>query len=229
MSRIEFLRNRLEIVQEEIEQAKQRAGRREDVRLVVVTKTFPVEDILLLQELGVREFGENKVQEIVRKEEAWRENTILHMIGSLQTNKVRSLLPMVDCIQSLDRLSLLRELQKRTTQPVDALLEVNVAEESSKAGMAIEDVPAFLEKLEEAPAVRIRGIMAMGPHTEDEDAIRNAFRKTRALFEQLSERNHAQCTMEILSMGMSGDFAVAIEEGSNMVRVGSAILGERKQ
>lgn len=229
MNRIEFLRERLDTVREEIEQAKQRAGRREEIRLVVVTKTFPVEDILLLQELGVREFGENKVQEIVRKEEAWRENTILHMIGSLQTNKVRALLPMVHCVQSLDRLSLLRELQKRATQPVDALLEVNVAEEDSKAGMAMDDIPAFLENLEKAPLVRIRGIMAMGPHTNDENAIRNAFRKTRALFEQLSERNQPQCTMEILSMGMSGDYALAIEEGSNMVRVGSAILGERNQ
>lgn len=227
MNRKEELQRAYEAVLERVEKAKQKAGRTEPVTIVCVTKTYPVEDILMLYEMGHRDFGENKVQEIVRKKPYLPEDCRIHMIGSLQTNKVKQVLPNVQLIQSLDRKSLLEAFNKRAEGIVDTLLEVNIAYDDQKAGMPIEEVDDFLAMLPDYPMVRVKGIMGMGSHTDDVNQIREDFRRAKTLFEKLRLRQTEQIRMEILSIGMSNDFEIAIEEGANMVRIGSAILGER--
>lgn len=227
MNRKTELQDALNKVHERIQTAKDHAGRTDDVTVVVVTKTYPVEDIHLLFELGVTDIGENKVQEIQRKKPDLPEGCHVHMIGSLQTNKVKALLGNVDIIQSLDRISLAEAINKRADESVNTLIEVNIADDDAKAGMSIESVPAFIQELEKYPKIRVLGMMVMGSHTDDKEKIRADFQRAKALYDRLKENETEQVQMQILSMGMSYDYEIAIEEGATMVRIGSAILGER--
>ncbi len=203
------------------------------VKLIAVSKTKPIESILALYEANQKVFGENKVQELVDKYEALPKDIEWHLIGHLQTNKVKYIAPFVACIHAVDSLKLLIEINKqaiKNNRVIDCLLQVFIAEEETKFGLSIEELQALLESKEfiEMQNVRIIGLMGMATNTLDEEKIREEFRTLENDF-QIIKSHYFKFNEEFqeLSMGMSGDFELAIAEGSTMVRVGSLIFGER--
>ena len=206
-----------------------RAELPEDVCLVAVSKTNPPDIIMEAYRAGQRVFGENKVQELVGKFEALPKDIEWHMIGHLQRNKVKYIVDFVSLIHGVDSVRLLREIDKRarnSERVVDCLLQVHIAEESSKFGFDRSELKSLLEEEIRAsfPNVRIRGLMGMATFTDDTAKVRREFQSLKALFEQLSAQLPDADT---LSMGMSGDYLIALDEGSNMVRIGSRIFGPR--
>ena len=218
------IRGNLEQVMARIERACGRAGRRpEDVLLIAVSKTVEAERIRSAVEAGVRALGENRVQEARDKVAALGRPVPWHLIGPLQTNKARDAVRLFDCIHSVDRLELARELDRRAraeARVVDALVEVNVGEEPQKAGVVPAELKALVDAVRGLPGLRVRGLMAIPPAAPDPEATRPHFRRLRELRDELG--------LEHLSMGMSADYETAIEEGATMVRVGTAIFGPRQ-
>ncbi len=209
-----------------LKEAAKRSGRKhEDIRLICVTKEATVEEVKEAVSLGVKEIGENRVQELLKKQDALRDSSLIwHFIGVLQRNKVKKVVGNVSLIQSLDRISLAEEIDKRASQRnllQDVLVEVNISGEETKHGVSPDFLPQFLDKLEDFSHLRVRGLMTIAPYFEPAET-RPFFRKMRELFEK--ERERREKNFNILSMGMSNDFEVAVEEGSNMVRIGSAIF-----
>jgi len=202
----------------------------DDVRLVVAAKGRKGREIREVIEAGARLVGENYVQDAERHRlelgEA-AEQVEWHLIGHLQRNKVNRALPLFDMIQSLDSLRLARAIEKRTDEPVPALIEVNIAGEESKHGIPVEEVGEFARRIAELPVLRVRGLMTMEPYMEDPEGARPYFRRMGELFEELRAHDLPGVDMEILSMGMTNSWRVAVEEGSNMVRIGTAIFGPR--
>ncbi len=201
----------------------------EGVRLVAVSKTKSEEEIMEAYHAGHRTFGENKVQEMVRKWEALPKDIQWHMIGHVQRNKVKYMAPFVSLVEGVDSLRLLREIDKRAGQHnrvIDCLLQVHIARESTKFGFDEEELRDLLREGTpwELEHVRIRGLMGMATFTDDMDRVREEFRGLKALYDDLRAEKRE---MDILSMGMSGDYQVAVEEGSTMVRIGSSIFGPR--
>ena len=223
MSELDTVRRNLDAVRERIERAVGRAGRRaEDVLLIGVSKTVTAERVRLGVEAGLAALGENRVQEARDKIKILGRPVPWHLIGHLQTNKVRDALELFDLIHSLDRLELAREIERRAGDPgrvVDTLLEVNVAEEPSKSGFAPEAVGPALEAIAGMTHLKVRGLMAIPPLVERAEDSRPWFQALR----RLAERHR----LAELSMGMSADFEAAIEEGATMIRVGTAIFGAR--
>lgn len=195
--------------------------------LVAVSKYRSIDDIRYLHELGVEDFGENRVQELVKKAQLLPDAR-WHLIGRLQTNKAAHAIQYADLIQSLDRVKLAEALQKEAVKQnriVKTLIQVNISREETKTGFFLEEVLPFLETMDRYPNLRIEGIMCIGPHTEDETAIRDVFHQAYELFVSLKEKiSHPQISMRYLSMGMSHDYRIALEEGSNMLRIGSALF-----
>jgi len=211
-----------ERVVERLRAAALRAGRApEKITLVVVTKNQPVEAIQAVYNQGARHFGENRVQELLTKKPLLSPDIQWHLIGHLQTNKVKAILPHIHLLHSLDRESLLAELGKRAATPVPCLIEVKIAQEPSKHGVLPGVVWDFVEKVLAVPGIQLRGFMGMATFTPDQAQIRREFRMLYRLYEEL-RRFHPQA--DILSMGMSQDFEIAIEEGSTLVRVGTAVF-----
>lgn len=202
--------------------------------LVAVSKTKPVSDILEAYEAGQRVFGENKVQELTQKSEDLPADIEWHMIGHLQRNKVKYIAPFVSLIHSVDSPRLLRAINKeggKAGRRIPCLLQIHIAEEESKYGFDEVEISELLNSnvFNELPNVQIRGLMGMATFTEDQVKIRREFKSLAGLFGRLKEKELPDnVSMSILSMGMSGDYEIAIEEGSSMIRVGSAIFGERK-
>jgi pyridoxal phosphate enzyme (YggS family) len=217
------IRANLERVRERVARAAERAGRRaSDVLLVGVSKTVEAARIRQAIEAGVPALGENRVQEAKEKVVELGRPVPWHLIGHLQTNKARDAVELFDVIHSLDRLDLAKELDKRARsrgRTVDALVEVNVAGEASKGGVAPDRLDALLDAVAAMPAIKVRGLMAIPPEAKEPDESRVWFRALRKQAERLAFTE--------LSMGMSGDFEVAIEEGATIVRVGTAIFGPR--
>lgn len=201
--------------------------------LVAVSKTKPNEDLLEAYETGQRALGENKVQELCDKAEALPKDIEWHMIGHLQRNKVKYIAPFVHLIHSIDSVRLLKEVNKqgkKIDRIVPVLLQVHIAEEESKYGLDEAELHELLssEAFQEMNHVEIKGLMGMATFTEDEVKIRREFKFLKALFDKISQQyNDEKLQLKELSMGMSGDYQIAIEEGSTMVRVGSKIFGER--
>jgi pyridoxal phosphate enzyme (YggS family) len=211
-----------ERVLERISAAALRAGRSpEEVTLVVVTKNQPLEAIQAVYEQGARQFGENRVQELLAKKPLLPSDIQWHLIGHLQTNKVKAVLPHIKLLHSLDRESLLEEIRKRAVEPIPCLIEVKIAQEPTKHGVFPEMLMSFAEKVLSEPKVQLRGLMGMATFTSDRAQIRREFRTLYRLFEELRRLHPAADT---LSMGMSQDFEIAIEEGSTLVRVGTAVF-----
>lgn len=202
-------------------------------KLIVVSKTNPVEKIKEAYEAGQRIFGENKVQELVPKYEVLPKDIEWHMIGHMQSNKVKFIAPFVHLIHAVDSTSLLEEINKqaiKANRKLRCLLQLHIAEEESKFGFSQEEVIKLLESpsLKKLENIQIEGLMGMATFTSDLNQVRKEFRRLKTFFEKLNTLSlPAQCQMKELSMGMSGDYKIAIEEGSTMVRVGSAIFGER--
>jgi hypothetical protein len=213
------VRANLERVRERVARAAQRAGRRpEDILLIGVSKTVPAERVREAIAAGLPALGENRVQEAKEKIRVLGRPVPWHLIGHLQTNKVKDALDLFDVIQSVDRPALAAELARRARRPVDVLVEVNLAGEPAKSGFAPAEVKPAVDALAALPGLRVRGLMAIPPAAAAE--------QTRPWFRTLRELRDAAGLPE-LSMGMSADFEVAIEEGATMVRVGTAIFGER--
>lgn len=217
----------LKRVNEKIAAAAARAGRNPtDVTLVVVTKTRAPDEIRAAAEAGVRVFGENRIQEAaVKIPELADLRVSWHMVGHLQRNKVKKALELFDVVQSLDSLRLAAEIDKRAAGPVPCFLEANTSGETSKFGVAPAEVAGLVSELAEYPNIDLRGLMTVGPLTTDADRIRRAFAELAASFDEVKTSAGGQ--FRELSMGMTDDYEIAIEEGATIIRVGRALFGER--
>ena len=232
MSTAETIRANLAAVHERIGKACEIAGReRSEVRLLLATKTVDPGRIRVAIEAGADLVAENRVQEVKPKFNALKDLSYeRHFIGHLQSNKINALLPYVSCIQSLDRLSLAKKLQgklERAGETREVLLQVNTSGEDSKFGLAPEDLEGFAREVGRFDALRVRGLMTIGLFTEDVELARPSLRRLKQLSDAVADLNLDGVEMHELSMGMSGDLEVAIQEGATIVRVGSAVFGSR--
>ena len=220
-------------VQEKIREACGRVSRNpEEVTLIAVSKTKPVEMLLEAYEAGARDFGENKVQELVQKRPLLPEDARFHMIGHLQTNKVKQVIGQTALIHSVDSIHLAEQIEAEAARrdlTVDILLEVNVAKEESKFGFYLEETEEALRKIGGFPHVKVRGLMTIAPFVENSEENRPVFKKLYDFYVDMKSKNIDNVTMSILSMGMTGDYEVAVEEGATMVRVGTGIFGAREK
>jgi len=227
-----LIRRNIEDLMKKIETAAQKSGRRaEDITVIAVTKTVEPERILKAVDLGLINLGENRVQELLSKYDKINEGIHWHLIGHLQTNKVKYIIDKVQLIHSLDRIELAEEIQKRALKAervVDVLVQVNIAEEETKFGLAKEHVIPFMREISRYENIKVRGLMTIAPYAENPEEIRFVFRELRKLLINIREENIDNINMDFLSMGMSNDYEIAIEEGSNMVRIGTAIFGRRQ-
>lgn len=220
--------------QNEIARLARAAGRAPaEITLVAVSKTHPATAIQEALATGHTHFGENRVQELQDKQPALPESIHWHLIGHLQTNKVKYIAPYVHLIHSVDSEKLLKEIDKRAAQNdrvIGVLIQVNISEEDQKSGVEKDDVPALLHAAAAYPHVAVKGVMGMAQFTDDNSVIRNQFRTLRTLRDQLKRQSLPEnVSLDELSMGMSGDYAIAIEEGATILRIGSAIFGARGQ
>ena len=200
------------------------------VKLLAVSKTKPISDILEAYDAGIRDFGENKVQELTAKYEALPKDIHWHMIGHLQTNKVKYIIDKVAMIHSVDSLRLAETIEKEAAKKdviVPILIEVNVAQEESKFGLKPEEVLPFIEKIAGFSHIQIKGLMTIAPYVQNPEENRPVFRQLKKLSVDIAAKNINNVTMSVLSMGMTGDYQVAVQEGATMVRVGTGIFGER--
>ncbi|MBE5887461.1 MAG: YggS family pyridoxal phosphate-dependent enzyme [Lachnospiraceae bacterium] len=221
----------LDMIEKNILTACATSGRkRDEITLIAVSKTKPVSMLEEVYSTGIRDFGENKVQELSDKFEILPKDIKWHMIGHLQTNKVKYLMDKAYLIHSVDSLKLAKEIEKQAEKAnriVDILIEVNIAEEESKFGLAKEEVLALIKEISLFPHIRIKGLMTIAPYVENPEDNRLYFRQIKQLSVDIDSQNIDNVSMNILSMGMSGDYMVAIEEGATMIRVGTSIFGER--
>ena len=218
-------------VEQNILTACNKCGRnRDEITLIAVSKTKPVSMLEDAYQAGVRDFGENKVQEMCEKYEVMGKDIRWHMIGHLQTNKVKYLIGKTALIHSVDSYKLACEIEKQAAKQdciMDILIEVNIAEEETKFGLSEEEVIDLVKQIAQLPHVRIKGLMTVAPYVVDSEENRPFFRKIKQLSVDINNQNIDNVSMNILSMGMTGDYMVAIEEGATMVRVGTGIFGER--
>lgn len=226
-----MIRDQLHDVEKKIQAACERAGRkREEVTLIAVSKTKPVEALQEAYDLGVRVFGENKVQELTEKYDALPRDIRWHMIGHLQTNKVKYIVEKAELIHSVDSIRLAQAIEKEAAKrerTVDILVEVNVAEEESKFGVRVDEVIPFIEKLALFSHIHVCGLMTIAPFVENPEENRPIFKNLHKLSVDIAHKNIDNVNVNILSMGMTNDYEVAIEEGATMVRVGTGIFGAR--
>lgn len=204
------------------------------VELVAVSKTKPIEDILELYKIGQRIFGENYVQELIEKREQLPPDIQWHFIGHLQSNKVKYIAPFVTCIQSVDSIKLLKEINKEAVKNkriIECFIQIYIAKEETKFGLSFEEANALLEQTlkNDFKNISIKGLMAMASLSDDMNTVRNEFKALKNYFE-IAKQKYALPNIQLktLCMGMTSDYKIAIAEGSNMVRIGSAIFGERK-
>lgn len=226
-----MIRDQLHEVETRIQAACARAGRkREEVTLIAVSKTKPVEVLREAYDLGVRVFGENKVQELTEKFGALPTDIHWHMIGHLQTNKVKYIVEKAELIHSVDSFRLAQAIEKEAAKrglTSDILVEVNVAEEKSKFGVRVNEVISFIETLAQFPHLHVCGLMTIAPFVENPEENRPIFKNLHKLSVDIAHKNIDNVNVNILSMGMTNDYEVAIEEGATMVRVGTGIFGAR--
>lgn len=217
------IKNNLEIIQQQLPK---------NVTLVAVSKTKPIEDIMQVYEAGHKIFGENKVQEMCDKWKQLPKDIQWHMIGHLQTNKVKYIAPFVHLIHGVDSFKLLKEINKqaqKNNRVINVLLQIHIAKESTKFGLNTEELDSILNnsELQDLKYVRVVGLMGMATFTDDIQIIKNEFYSLKLLFDYYKTQNKSNVSLDILSMGMSGDYKIAIDFGSTMVRVGSSIFGTR--
>lgn len=217
----------LQHIEENILQACQRSGRnRKEVKVIAVTKYVSIERASEALKAGIFDLGENRDEGLLAKFEVLKDKPVWHYIGSLQTRKVRNIIDKVTYIHSLDRLSLAEEIQKRALAPLNCLVQVNVSGEESKHGLAPEAVLDFVRKAAALDKVTIAGLMTMAPFTDDENIIRNCFKQLKNLQAVIQQAKIDGAPCLELSMGMSNDYEIAIEEGATMIRIGTALVGE---
>ena len=218
-------------VKENIKKACEQAGRsQEEVTLLAVSKTKPVDMLMDVYHAGARDFGENKVQELVDKIPQLPSDIRWHLIGHLQRNKVKYIVDKAELIHSVDSLRLAETINhegEKIQRVIPVLIEVNVAQEETKFGVSVEETMSLIEEICKLPYVQIQGLMTIAPYVPDPEENRPVFRKLKQLSVDISSKNMNNVHMDILSMGMTNDYQVAVEEGATMVRVGTGIFGER--
>ena len=222
----------IESVNQRIVNACNSAGRNpDDVQLIAVSKTKPLDDIKTAYNCGQLHFGENRARELQDKMDTYENPDIQwHMVGNLQTNKIKYMVERVNWIHSIEKAKYLREIEKRTgriDRIINTLVQVNISEEDQKSGCTPADIAKILDAARPMNHVRVRGFMGMATFTDDMDVVREEFKQLKELFDRHAENNDGSVQLEHLSMGMTNDMEIAIEEGSTMVRVGRAIFGER--
>lgn len=226
-----MVKENLKEVEEKITAACERAGRdRNEVTLIAVSKTKPMEMIEEAYSASKRDFGENKAQEMKEKHDALPDDIKWHFIGHLQTNKVKYVVGRATLIHSVDSLHLAEAIEKESEKKnlvSDILIEVNVACEESKFGLKTDEVEKLVRDVAKLPHLRVKGLMTIAPFVENAEENRNIFRELKALSVDIAAKNIDNISMDILSMGMTGDYEVAVEEGATLVRVGTGIFGER--
>ncbi|MCI9313414.1 MAG: YggS family pyridoxal phosphate-dependent enzyme [Lachnospiraceae bacterium] len=227
-----MIRDNLRKIESDIASACSESGRnREDVKLIAVSKTKPVSALQEAYDLGIRDFGENKVQELLDKYEQMPGDIRWHMIGHLQRNKVKYIVDKVYMIHSVDSYRLAEEISREAVKKnvnVSVLIEVNVAGEESKFGASAEETVSLVEDIAKLPNLTIRGLMTIAPYVENSEENRLYFAKLRQIYVDIIHKNIDNVFMEELSMGMTGDYEVAITEGATYIRVGTGIFGERQ-
>ena len=226
------IKENLSSIRQNVDDCSKRANREsEEITILAVTKTVDVDAVLEAIDNGVTDVGENKPQELSRKYETIGDKVNWHLIGSLQTNKVKYIIDKVHMIHSLDRQALCEEIQKRAEQinkTINCLVQVNMSKEESKHGLDESDVIEFINHVSvNYKNIQIKGLMTMAPFSEDEEEVRKVFKGLKQLAIEIDKMNISNVSMKSLSMGMSNDYEIAIEEGSNIVRIGTSIFGER--
>lgn len=228
----ELRQNLMEIRQRIGEEAKAAGRAPEEVRLMAVTKTVPAELVNAAWEEGVRLFGENRAQELLEKADRYAFGPDrIHFIGTLQTNKVRQIVDKVSCVQSVNSLRLAREIDKRAAlsgRVMEVLLEVNIGGEASKTGAEDHEVTELAEKISLLPSLRVKGLMCIPPFGREERETEHYFDRMYKIFVDIKAQKIDNISMEILSMGMTGDYRLAVRHGANLVRIGTGIFGKRK-
>ena len=228
---MEDFKKNLEIIEENICKACKKAGReRSEVTLIAVSKTKPLEDLQAVYDLNIRDFGENKVQELTGKIEAMPDDIKWHMIGHLQRNKVKYIVDKVELIHSVDSLRLAEEISKQATKKnvnVNILVEINIGDEESKFGISADEVKVLVRDIAKLDNIKVQGLMCVAPYVVDSEENRPLFHKIKDLSVDIMKENIDNVSMNVLSMGMSNDYQVAIEEGATMVRIGSNLFGKR--
>ncbi|HEX2945455.1 MAG TPA: YggS family pyridoxal phosphate-dependent enzyme [Clostridia bacterium] len=226
-----IIRDNYEAIRDRVLKAAARAGRDPgEIKIIAVSKTMSADRIKAAYDIGIADFGENRVQELCDKTDILNIGCNWHLIGHLQTNKVKYIIDRVSMIHSLDSLELAGEIQKRAQKAgrrVDVLVQVNVAGEESKFGIKPEETLDFIREAGKLENLRIKGLMTIAPMAENPEEIRWVFANLRKLLIDISRENIDNIDMDYLSMGMSNDFEAAIEEGSNIVRIGTALFGKR--
>ncbi|HBY57063.1 MAG TPA: YggS family pyridoxal phosphate-dependent enzyme [Candidatus Atribacteria bacterium] len=223
------VKDNLEIINKRIKETALKVNRNPDeIKLVAVTKTATIDQIKEAIDAGVKIIGENKVQEAKKKYQLLTNDIEWHLVGHLQTNKAKYAVGLFDLIHSVDSVKLAKEIDRRSLQfnkITDILVEVNVSGEETKYGIKPEEVELFLREISGFSGIRVKGLMTIAPIAQNQEEVRPYFRKLRELSKQINNMNIKNIKMEYLSMGMTDDFEVAIEEGSNMVRIGRGIFG----
>lgn len=222
----------IKIILERIEKAKTRTGLKKDVKLVAVTKTVSIDKIKEAIDSGIKDIGENRIQEAEKKFKEFPETVKIkkHLIGHLQTNKVKKAVELFDVIQSVDSVYLLEEINRQAEKIKkiqECFIEIKISEEETKYGLNPDELEAVLTKAKELKNIKISGLMTIAPYFENLELARPYFRRAKELFDRFYSQLSTLNSQLFLSMGMTGDFEIAIEEGSNMVRIGTGIFGER--
>lgn len=220
------LQRRIEEIEQDIQITCDRIGRkRSEITIIAVTKEVSAARTSEVLDAGIKHLGENRPEVLLSKLETIQSDAILHFIGNVQSRKVKDIINKIDYLHSVDRLSLMKEIQKRASHSIECFVQVNVSGETTKSGVMPDELEGFIQEAAAYDKIRIIGLMTMAPFTEDMDIIRTVFRSLRELRDGISAKGltHAPCTQ--LSMGMSNDFKVAIEEGATHVRIGTALVG----
>lgn len=220
------IKQNYERISEQIRSAKNKSNREDQVTLIAVTKEVSANVAKEVLELGINQLGENRFEGLEDKQNQIDTDVVWHFIGSLQTRKVKDIIHRIDYLHSLDRMSLAQEIQKRANEPLKCFIQVNVSGEESKHGLPPEEVLNFARELAELDKVLVVGLMTMAPYTEDQQIIRNSFKGLKDLQLKIKELEIANVPCNELSMGMSNDFEIAIEEGATFIRVGTDLVGK---
>ena len=224
------LQQRINTIEETICQACERAGRdRDEVTVIAVTKQVSEERTQNVLDQGIIHLGENRPEGLLAKQHAIPQGAVWHFIGNVQSRKVKEIIERIDYLHSLDRLSIAKEIQKRAVEPIDCFVQVNVSGEESKSGLSPAETQKFIDALVDYDKIRVIGLMTMAPLTEDQDSIREVFRKLRELRDELAAKKMKHAPLTKLSMGMSNDYSIAIEEGATHVRIGTALVGSESE
>ena len=225
------IKDNIASIKQNIKEIEEKCHREDEVNLMAVTKTVDVDKVLEAIDAGITDIGENKPQELSRKYEIIGDKVRYHLIGTLQTNKVKYIIDKAYMIHSLDRISLCEEIQKRAEKidkVIKCLVQVNISKEESKHGLEEEQVVDFIKQVsKDYKNIHIQGLMTMAPFVDDDEEIRKVFSKLKKLSVEISNLNLPNVEMDTLSMGMSHDYKIAIEEGATIIRVGTSIFGQR--